>query len=356
MIYDYLLIGQGLAGSTLAYQLTSRGKTVMVIDENQQFTSSKVAAGLVNPFTGPRMVKSWKVEELIPYMERFYRELEQITKASFLKERVMYRPFNSVEHLNDWTGRSAHPNYQKFLLGFGDDSNHDKYVHDEHGGIEIKSFVLNVPLFISEFRDHLLRENQLITGVFDEEQLILGEEHFQYKDLRFTNLVFCNGYKVIRSKYFSWLPMAPVKGEILFLKMKNDFETIYNRSCFIIPQGKFVFRAGSTYVREVDSESPTESGKNEIRTKLNSLLKSEYEIVGHEAGIRPGTIPRRPLLGRHPEFNNMFVFNGLGTKGVSLAPYFSDQFANYLENKEDLDEEVDIKKYYSLYFKSQVKT
>ena len=169
-------------------------------------------------------------------------------------------------------------------------------------------------------------------------------------------MVFCSGHQIQNSKFFGWIPLAPVKGEILHLKMKLDFETIYNKSCFIIPQGHGYFKAGSTYDRNDLSEVTTEKGKNEISKKLDALMKIDYEIVKHDVGIRPGTVTRTPLIGIHPEHHQLAIFNGLGSKGVSLAPFFSEQLVNCLEEGNNLDAEVDIKKYYSLYFTSHFST
>jgi glycine/D-amino acid oxidase-like deaminating enzyme len=165
-------------------------------------------------------------------------------------------------------------------------------------------------------------------------------------------LILCTGYEIQQSRFFGWIPIAPIKGEILHLGLTENFETIYNKSCFIIPLGNGIYKAGSTYDREDITEMPTQKGMNEISQKLDTLLKMNYEIVAHKAGIRPGTVTRRPLIGFHPVYHHMSIFNGLGTKGVSLAPFFSDQFVNCLEEGNNLNEEVDIKKYYSLYFNS----
>lgn len=349
---DYLIIGQGLAGSILAYQLLQRGKTITIIDERKSSTSSKVAAGLVNPFTGPKMVKSWKAEYLFPFLRSFYSNLESEINLAFLTKKTIYRPFGSIEELNDWDGRSSQPNYQKFIKRICPKGTHNKYIFDEFGGIEIDGLVLNVAKFIDAMHNYLSNRCQYITSQFQESDLTLSDNNITYHEIHANKLVFCTGYEIQQSKYFGWVPMAPVKGELLYIKMDEEFETIYNKSCFIIPQGKGIYKAGSTYNREDLSEKPTDKGKNEITKKLNALLKMNYEIIRHDAGIRPGTVPRRPLMGFHPIHHQLGVFNGMGTKGVSLAPFFADQFVKCLEEGNNLDEEVDIKKYYSLYFNS----
>lgn len=350
MKYDYLILGQGLAGSILAYQLLKRGKTIVIIDERKPSTSSTVAAGLANPFTGPKMVKSWKVEQLFSYLKPFYTELEKVTKAHFFSERTIYRPFGSIKELNNWEGRSTQSGYQKFIKKICSKTAHSSYVNDPFGGVEISGFVLNVPAFIDTMYHYLSEKCLYLDERFDEETLEISDSGIKYDEISASKLVYCSGYQIQTSKFFGWIPIAPVKGEILHLKMKHKFETIYNKSCFIIPQGNGIYKAGSTYDRNDLSDKPTEHGKNEITKKLNALLKVKYEIVKHEAGIRPGTMTRRPLIGFHPVHKCMSVFNGLGTKGVSLAPLFSDQLAKCLEEGNNLDEEVDIKKYYSLYF------
>lgn len=352
MKFDYLIIGQGLAGSIMAYQLHQRGKSVAVIDEQKFPTSSRVAAGLANPLTGPKMVKTWKAEVLFPYMEKFYENIQKATGGYFFKEYVMYRPFTSVEEMNDWDGRSAHPENHAFIKKFCDPGAHGAYVKDPIGGIELFVHVLNVPDFIIQIRRILERACHFYDGYFEEEDLKISADGLKYQDIEAKHAIYCTGHSIVNSKYFGWLPVAPLKGEILNVKMECDFETIYNRSCFMIPLGEGKYKVGSTFDRDYITEGSTENGRNEICKKLEALSTMNYEVIAHEAGIRPVSISRKPLMGTHPVINCLHVFNGLGTKGVTVAPFFSDQFVKCLLDGNYVDEEVDIKKYYSLYFKS----
>ena len=352
MIFDYLIVGQGLSGSILAYQLLKRNKSVAIIDEKRTHSSSTVGAGMVNPFTGPKMVKSWKIEQIFPYLVNFYRKVEQSTGSSFFREATIYRPISSIQELNDWDGLSLKPNHQKFIKKIHGKNAHSKNIEDLHGGIELHGGVLNMPVFVDAMHEYLSKRCSFFMDRFEEDELEVSKNLITYRDLRANRIIYCSGYQAKHSRYFGWLPLAPVKGEILHLKLERDFETIYNKSGFIIPQQNGFYKAGSTYDRNDLSESPTVEGKNEITKKLDALLKMKYQIVNHEAGVRPGTVARRPLIGLHPKHEKMGIFNGMGTKGVSLAPFFSDQFVKSLEDGNNLDEEVDIKKYYSLYFNS----
>jgi glycine/D-amino acid oxidase-like deaminating enzyme len=84
---------------------------------------------------------------------------------------------------------------------------------------------------------------------------------------------------------------------------------------------------------------------------LKELIRLPYEIVDQNWGIRPTTPDRRPLLGSHPTYENRVILNGFGTKGVSLAPFFSGQLAAWLEGESEITPEVNIRRYKSLYSK-----
>ena len=278
MKHDYLIIGQGLAGSILAYQLLSRGKSVAIIDERNPSSSSRVAAGLANPFTGPKMVKSWKAEDLFPFLKQFYHALETETNAHFFSERTIYRPFGSIEELNDWYGRSTQPNYQKFIRSICEKGKHSDVVNEQYGGVEITGYMLNVPAFLDALYLYFQTKCTFVEGRFDESKVRIHDDGFSYRNIDAGKIIYCTGYQIHHSKYFGWIPLAPVKGEILHLKMNTDFETIYNQSCFIIPQGNGMFKAGSTYNRMDLTNQPTEQGKNEITKRLDALLKMEYKM------------------------------------------------------------------------------
>ena len=77
MQVDFLIIGQGLAGSTLAVELLKRGKSILVVDRQDGGGSTRVAAGLVTPLTGKGMNPGWRQQECLQKAEAFYHALEQ---------------------------------------------------------------------------------------------------------------------------------------------------------------------------------------------------------------------------------------------------------------------------------------
>src|SRR5690554_6593820 len=107
MEVDFLLVGQGIAGTVLSYRLIEAGKKVHVVDMAEENNCSRVAAGLYNPVTGRKMVKTWLADQIFPEIEPFYQELEETLNAKFIYSRPVYRPFSSIEEQNEWMGKSS---------------------------------------------------------------------------------------------------------------------------------------------------------------------------------------------------------------------------------------------------------
>ena len=136
--------------------------------------------------------------------------------------------------------------------------------------------------------------------------------------------------------------------------MINPINEIINQGTFVLPMdGKGKCRIGATYTwHDIDWQT-TQDAKEFLEEKVKTYLKPTYQILEQQVGIRPSTKDRRPLVGLHPEYPQLAIFNGLGTKGVTLAPYFAEQFAKFLESVEELDPEVNIERVFSLYFRSE---
>lgn len=350
--FDYIIVGQGLAGSTLSYQLIKAGKKVIVFDNDQPSTSSKVAAGLYNPITGRKMLKTWAADQLFPYLIPFYKELEVVTGHKFLSETPIYRPFVSLEEQNEWMGKSASPIFVPWIKRIYRESRY-AFSQDPYGGIELAhSGYLQVEKFLEAYRSFLLSKKALEVSSFDSKKLIIHQEKVQYKNYHANRLIFCDGVGAMDQPYFQWLPFSPVKGEILHIESNMALEGILNRGVFVIPTGEKRFKVGSNYDHKELNTAITRKAREEIRRRLDELVDAPYKILKQEAGIRPATRDRRPFIGLHPVYKTIGVLNGLGTKGVSLVPYFSEQFVNYLEKGKELDPEVNISRYFSLYYGS----
>lgn len=348
--FDYFIIGQGLAGSALAWELIQRGKSVMVYDEPKENRASASAAGLFNPVTGRVMTKSWNADALFPFLEKFYSSAGKALGKLFLHSLPIYRPFISHEEREQWKTKSKSPEIKKFVLKFHDNPSFANQVINPFGGIEIaQSGYLNVGLWLSAVRDYLKGHGFYAEEMFREHELLV-DTTIRYKEYMADKIIFSNGSAALQSRWFGWLPLRPLKGETLDVKVEAKPERIFNRGVYLVPSGgENLCKVGATYQHGPFLEGPTPEAREDLKAKLNELIKLSFEVVHQDWGIRPTTPDRRPMLGQHPRNKNVIIFNGLGTKGVSLSPYFAHQLAGWLEGKGDLSAEVNIYRFKALY-------
>ena len=350
MEVDFLIVGHGIAGICIAEQLEQKNASFIVLDKDQSLTSSKIAAGLYNPITGRKMKRTWMAEALFPYLSTFYRSLENKLSTHFYHPKNIYRPFLSVEDQNEWIGNNL--DNDPFIESIYTKSTYNDFVYDPFGGLLLKhAGYVDLGDLIEAHKTLLLQKEIYREEIFDHENLLLEEGKVVYEDIKAKSIIFCDG-PLSNNPYFSWVPTAPVKGEILHIETTQPLpeNIIFNRGVFILkPKKKNYYRVGSTYEWKKLDWQPTEKAREQLIQKLDDLLKADYKIIEQQAGIRPASKDRRPLIGQHPEYSNVYLFNGLGTKGVSLAPYFSKQFIDSLFSDMKINEEVNISRYYSLY-------
>ena len=181
---------------------------------------------------------------------------------------------------------------------------------------------------------------------FEFDSLQIKKDNIQYKSIIAKRIIFCEGYKAIKNPLFNYLPFKLTKGEVVTVKLPGfEKEKVANKGAFVLPLGNDLYKIGATYEWQDLTELPTEKGLLELEDKLKKLVDLPFERLKHEAGIRPTVEDRRPLIGLHPQHSPVVIFNGMGTKGVMLAPFFANQLIRYLEEGEPLDKEVDIERY-----------
>lgn len=349
MKYDYIIVGQGIAGSTLAYQLIKEGKKLVLFNKDNPNSSSMVAAGIYNPITGRKMVKTWKADVIFPYLEAFYPEMEQKLNTKFMYQLNVFRPFIDIEEQNDWMGKSATKDYADYVQNIYTNAHYSKYINDEFGGLELrKSGYLDIPHFLGSAQKYFQKHTTYYQGQLDEKKLQIQDDLVSYEGIEAERIIFCDGASAQNCTFFNWLPFRLVKGEILIVESELSMNKIFNRGVFVLPVDGNICKVGATYENKDLSLQATVKAKKQLTEKLDSLLKIKYRVHNQVAGIRPATRDRRPFIGLHPKHKNVGIFNGFGTKGVSLAPYFSKQFVNHLERGEVLDREVNINRYFSL--------
>ncbi|NDK57099.1 NAD(P)/FAD-dependent oxidoreductase [Pontibacter fetidus] len=353
MIYDFIVVGHGLAGAILAETLRSRGNSVLVIDEPKENSASRVAAGLLNPVAGKRFAKSWLADTFIPAADAFYDALEARYSQELFFHKPIYKIFSSIEEQNTWMAKSAGGNWDDYISATYTQSINQPGIDDPFGGIMIeKGGFLHVYAMLDLLTEDLLQQGLYLPERFEMSQLQLTEAGVTYKSIAAKHLVFCEGYQVVNNPYFAWLPLQPTKGEVLEVQTEQNFspECIYNKAVYVVPEGGGRFIIGATYDWRNPDEKITEQGKEELAERFRQITTQAFSVTGHWAGIRPAVRDRRPLAGTHPTHKQLSVFNGMGSKGVLMAPYLSQHVADALAGQTELMPEIHISRYYSLYY------
>jgi glycine/D-amino acid oxidase-like deaminating enzyme len=348
--FDFLVIGQGLAGSLLGYRLEQRGRTVCWIDAPAQTSATSVAAGIINPITGRRFVKSWLVETLLPAARTLYRELEDELGISIYHERPLLRTLFNRGDENDWMARTGDPAYAEFMRESRRDAGPFASVTQPafaYGPVRHTAQV-DIGELVRSLDERWAAAGLLRREVFDYAQLTVTDSGVRYGDLTADRLVFSEGWRSRFNPYFSYLPFGGNKGEVLIVRIPGLSVTgMLKHRVFLVPLGEERYWVGSTSENAFTGDEPTERARGYLADRLDELLTVPYEILAHRSAVRPTVRDRRPFLGNHPQWPRLAIFNGLGTKGASLAPYWSAVLADYLtaERPESLPASVDIARY-----------
>ena len=345
-----LIIGGGLSGICLGHTFLNKGVEFKILDAGVNH-SSKIAAGMINPMVFRKMVKTWKGDELIPFLNEFYPSIEKKIGIQFFFPRKIRRVFSTKDEVENWDKRIQDEEYKDYVHSYEDSNPTPEYAINEFGSGWVKSpGYIDAKIFVSENQRFFIELDKLITESFDFEKFDPVKK--TYKGEEYTHFIFSEGYKAIKNPYFNYLPFVLTKGEVISIhndELRRD--EILNRKCFLLPAQDGTFKLGSTFEWNTTDTTPTENAKEQLLTQYNKLTTTKGTILNQEAGIRPTVADRRPLIGVHPEIENIYIFNGMGTKGYMLAPYFADELYHHLMDNAPLNEEVDIKRFYKKHFK-----
>lgn len=343
---DYLIVGSGIAGISFSEVALKNNKSIIVFDDNSQ-PSSRVAGGMYNPVILKRFSEVWKAKEQLVLSTVFYSDLEAKLSCGFDYKLPVYRVFNSIEEQNNWFQASDKPNLSSYLSTTLL-KNTNKAINAKFGfGKVNQTGYLDVKCLVDSYSEYLNTNKLLFSDRINYSLFEFNDDCVVYKDIKARHVIFAEGFGMHSNPYFDDLPLDGTKGELLLIKSPDlKLEVIINASIFIIPVGNDCYKVGATYDWNDKTNSTTDEAKHELLSKLNEIINCDYEVLEHNAGVRPTVKDRRPLVGTHPEFSNIHILNGLGTRGVMLGPFLAQQLYGFIENKIPLDNEIDINRIY----------
>lgn len=341
---DFLIVGQGICGTFLSWYLQKAGYSCTVIDQQREGSASKVAAGIINPVTGRRMVKTWLIDEILPFARTAYDQLGQELGISAIEQKDVIDFFPTPQMKEAFSKRYAEdPTYLSLPPG----EEWSPWVHFEFGCGKISPcYLVNLPDLLPGYRKRLASANQLLEEKFNLDETMVTNGGVRYKDITAEAIIFCDGIESILNPYFRNLPFAPNKGEVLWVEINNfPSGNICKRGISLAPWKKNIFWVGSSYEWEFQTDQPTELFRERTIAALKNWLRVDFRLVDHRSSLRPATIERRPFIGFHPLHATVGIFNGMGTKGCSLAPFFAYQLVENIKHKTPIHPEANINRF-----------
>lgn len=339
---DYIIVGSGLAGIAFSEIALQNNKTILVVNNLSQ-NSSRIAGGLYNPVILKRFSEVWQASEQLELLSSFYANFEKKLQIKLDHKLPLLRKFYSVEEQNNWFTASDKPNLSKFLSTNLITKKWDSISSPFNFGEVLYSGYVDTNLLVDSYKQFLINQNAYFEDTFDYSNLIIENDFVVYKNLKAKRIVFAEGFGMLLNPFFNKLPLDGTKGELLLIKAPNlNLDVIVKSSVFVLPIGNDLYKVGATYNWEDKTNIPTEAAKKELIDNLKELITCDFEVIEHYAGVRPTVKDRRPLVGTHPVHKNLHVLNGLGTRGVMLAPAMAISLFNHIENQIPLDKNIDI--------------
>lgn len=342
---DYIVVGLGIGGVSFCETLRAKGKSFKVINDYSQ-CASKVAGGIYNPVILKRFTLSWKAPEQLKIALPFYNDLQDFLDVELIKQLPVFRRFTNIEEQNLWFEAADKPSLKPYLSATLH-SNTNNALNVPLGlGEVLNTGRLDIQQLLSMYEDWLKKENSIVVEGFQHNQLKQEKECISYKGLLAKHIIFSEGFGLTKNPYFNYLPMQGSKGEYLIIKADKLQEVnCIKSSIFIIPLGNGLYKIGATYDNIEKTNSATELARNELFKKVSEVVNCPFTIVDQVAGVRPTVKDRRPLVGRHPNFKDIYVLNGFGSHGIMIAPWASQALYNFIELNEQLLPELDIKRF-----------
>jgi glycine/D-amino acid oxidase-like deaminating enzyme len=336
-----LIIGAGISGIATAKHFIDRGHSITLIDSGIN-RSSIIAAGMINPIVFRRMTKSWRVDEFLPYLESFYTQFEKECNESFFIPITIRRMFSTEQERSLWIERQNTENFKDYIFPLTEsDDKYDAAFNQFGSGRVKRSAYISTSIFLESTKKWISHNHTLITDTINYTNI--DPVQSTYNGNVYDHIIFCEGVEVRNNPWFQNMPINPTQGETLTITSDSIIENeSLNRKCFILPIGNNEFKVGSTYIWDTYNSDITDTGRAEIEKNITYLTDSPYTVIDQNAGIRPTTLDRRPLIGSHPSFSNIHIFNGLGAKGYMLAPLLAKEMVEHILDGKSLDREISI--------------
>jgi len=336
---DYIIVGDGYAALFFAHQLIKNQKSFRIFSEGNK-SASQVSAGMINPVVLKKFTTFWKAQEQISFLKSSLSEIEAYTGKNYLIDAPIHRIFHDENEQQLWLRKAETEELSYFL---DRDFRYLDILNNPYGTGKVnRSARLDVKGFFNDLFTFFEERSYLIKEKFIYEQLDALDS--SYKGINFKHIIFCEGMGVKNNPYFSEIPVSPNKGHHIKVKLSKPLsdDITVKKKHFLFPVDEDRYFYGGTYDREQLHHHIDEIAVQQLKNGLSEFYPFDFEIDETHFGFRPTVKDRRPIIGRHEDHKNLYVFNGLGARGILNGCYFSASLYDLIEKGIPLPEEIDL--------------
>jgi glycine/D-amino acid oxidase-like deaminating enzyme len=330
---DTVIVGAGLAGSILAWKLMQAGQRIHIIHHTTQISASRVAAGIINPVTGQRLVLQKNIETLLPTAKGFYHDLSERFHQQFYTPKPMLRILRNNNERTAWNKRKHDPHYQSYLSAIA--GREDAIMQHQTGYLDTKLLLNHLHHYFKQ-QGCLMETNR---DTYDTDTCFA------------KHMILCQGWRSVDCPFFSYLPFQPAKGEILTLTSQNKLPNyMINQGKWLLPIDANTCKLGASYQTQFTHENTSKEHAKALMHELKNMLLGDmpehnFNIQAHEVGVRPNTQDKQPFLGFHHKHAHIGIFNGFGSKGSLLIPWYAEQMTRHILHQTPLPKHADIQRF-----------
>lgn len=335
-----LIIGQGLAGSALAWACHWQGDQVCLVNSPDRHAASQVAAGLVMPVSGRKFTTAEAFQQRLQQARQFYGRVSQEinTEPLFSEMNVLRRFQGDAERLFFLRERyeSVRDLVQLQVAADGREI-----------GFVMPVWKLNVACYLEKTREFFQKRGQFLAAELEiGTDVVPGPDAVSLPRLGLSadRLYLCLGAAggEQANVWYPGVPDHPLRGEILEILSiptaeaaagTGDWAGVVDDHWLVPLEGcTGRFLVGATYDRERvqlrpgDWDGTTAAGRAELEQSAERLLREGAlgsgvaAVTGQRAGIRAGTRRRQVIAEHHEVYKRIGILNGLGSHGTLAAP------------------------------------
>jgi len=343
---DYIIVGQGVAGSVMALKLLKEGHSFYVIDANTH-KASAIAAGIFNPIVLTWFAMVWDARKQITRLREVFHDFEQLLGKKYIYDLPVFRIIRDENEKKTWTKKANRIEFDDYLsVDFNQLNPYPAILQPLGAGEVLETGRIDLPHLLSDFNRYLQEQHLLRVESFDFSALQQQEDAVLYKHIKAKKIIFAEGYQVLQNPFFKNLPIIGNKGEVLTITLDVPLpQAVIKAKEFLMPIGEKQYFLGSTYEKEQIDYKNTSKGYDYLINGFKAFIEADFRVLDHRASIRPTVSDRRPIVGPHPHYPNLICLNGMGTRGTMLAPTMVDELYAFLTSGRPIHPEASIARF-----------